>query len=202
MKFEKLDLKKHSTLKVSELIYEADVDTFNFFFKNKANAAHKIEKLIIAGDNSLGYRQIYVMVDHNQVLGVLVFSAGEKVAKTTELKVLFRNLNLTDSLKFIILEVVDNFFLADLEEDDYYLAVIAVDEDFRGQGVGSFILKQGIKLAQESGFNRAVLDVDMDNEGALRLYERFGFKKFKKKSISLPGWKKGAFNMEFLLTEE
>ena len=74
-----------------------------------------------------------------------------------------------------------------------------MDENSRGQGIGSFILEAGIKLAREKGCKRAVLDVDIGNEGALRLYQRFGFRKFKEKSLSLLGWKKGAFNMEYLL---
>nr|WP_279383428.1 hypothetical protein [Methanobacterium formicicum] len=43
------------------------------------------------------------------------------------------------------------------------------------------------------------MDVDIENEGALRLYERSGFKIFKERTISLFGWKKGAFNMEYVL---
>ena len=57
--------------------------------------------------------------------------------------------------------------------------IVAVDEKARGQGIGSFILQEGIKLAREKGCKRSVLDVDIKNEGALRMYERFGFKKFK-----------------------
>jgi ribosomal protein S18 acetylase RimI-like enzyme len=200
MHLQKMDKNKHDSLKVSELIYEADADTFNFFFDNKENTSRKLEKLVLKGNNSLGYEQIYVVSDENsQILGVMVHSIGWKFDKKKELTVLFRNFNILDSLRFIMIDILDSIFLSDLEDDDYYYAIIAVDEKSRGQGIGSFILKEGIKLAKEKGCKRVVLDVDIENEGALRLYERFGFRKFNEKIVSLMRWKKGAYHMDYLL---
>ncbi len=200
MHLQKMDKDKHDSFKVSEIIYEADAETFDFFFGNKMNASQKIGILVQEGNNNLGYQQIYVVTnDDQEIRGVMVYSAGEKMGKIQELKVLFRNFNLLDSLRFIMIEIIDSIFLSHLEEDDFYYAIVAVDENSRGQGIGSFILEEGIKLAREKGCRRAVLDVDIENEGALRLYQRVGFRKFKEKSVSLLGWKKGAFNMEYLL---
>jgi ribosomal protein S18 acetylase RimI-like enzyme len=197
-----MDRQKHDSFKVSTIIYEADVDTFNLFFGNKRKASEKIEKLVSAGDNDLGYQQTYVVTNgKNQILGVMVYSTGEKGDKIRQLKVLFKNLNIIDSLKFIMIEILDSIFLSDLDEDDYYFAIIAVDEDSRGQGIGSFILEEGMKLAREKGCKRAVLDVDLENEGALRLYENSGFKKFNKKSFSIFRWEKGVYNMEYLFDD-
>ena len=132
-----------------------------------------------AGDNDLGYQQTYVVTTgEKEILGVMVYSTGGKEDKIRQLKVLFKNLNVVDSFKFIMIEILDNIFLSDLEGDDFYFAIIAVDEDSRGKGIGSFIIEEGIKLAREKGCKRAVLDVDMKNEGALRFYKRLGFKKF------------------------
>lgn len=194
-----MDKSKHDPLIVSEIIYEADVETFNFFFGNQKNASVKLAKLVAAEDNSLGYQQIYVVTnEESQIKGVLVYSDGKRFDKIKELKVLFKNFNILDSLRFIMIEIIDSLFLAALDDDDYYFAIVAVDEKSRGQGVGSFILEEGVKMARKNGCKRAVLDVDMENDGALRLYERFGFRKFNKKSISLFGWSKGAYNMEYL----
>ncbi|MBI4814255.1 MAG: GNAT family N-acetyltransferase [Methanobacterium sp.] len=200
MHLQKMDKKKHDSFKVAEIIYEADAETFDFFFGNKMNASQKIGKLVQEGDNNLGYQHIYVVTnDDQEIVGVMVYSAGGKMGNIQELKVLFRNFNLLDSLRFIMIEIIDSIFLSRLEEDDFYYAIVAVDGNSRGQGIGSFILEEGIKLAREKGCKRAVLDVDIENEGALRLYQRIGFRKFKEKSLSLLGWKKGAFNMEYLL---
>lgn len=199
MYFQKMDKEKHDSLKVSELIYEADAETFDFFFSNRQNASQKLEKLVNADDNSLGHQHIYVVTNENhEILGVMVYSIGNKMDRLKELKVLFNNLNIKDAFRFLIIEIVDSIFLSNLEEDDFYFFIIAVDENARGQGIGSFILKKGIKIARKNRCKRAILDVDIENEDALRLYERFGFKKFNEKILSLPGWKKGDFNMEYL----
>jgi ribosomal protein S18 acetylase RimI-like enzyme len=202
MHLQKMDKKKHDPFRVSELIYEADAETFDFFFGNKENASQKLGKLVSTGDNNLGYQQIYVVTNENhQIMGVMVYSAGKKRRTRQEFKVLLHNFNILDSLRFLMIELVDGIFLSRLEKDDFYYAIVAVDEHFRGQGIGSFILEEGIKLARKKGYRRAVLDVDIENEGALRLYERFGFIKFNERILSLPGWKKGAFNMEYSLKE-
>lgn len=81
MKFEKLDLKKHDLGSVSELIYETDISTFNFFFHNKNVATEKIGKLILTGKNTLGCEGIHVLSGDNQVLGVLVSFQGNEIDK-------------------------------------------------------------------------------------------------------------------------
>jgi ribosomal protein S18 acetylase RimI-like enzyme len=200
MYFEKMNIKKHNSFKVASLIYEADADTFNFFFGNRQNASRRLEKLVTAGDNSLGYEQFHVVTNEDsQILGVMGYSIGGMMDRIGELKVLFKNLKLLDSLRFIMIEIIDSIFLSNLEDDDFYFFIVAVDENSRGQGIGSFILDEGIKMARKNKCKRAVLDVDIENSGALRLYERVGFKKFNEKILSLPGWKKGAFNMEYTL---
>ncbi|MDP3065380.1 MAG: GNAT family N-acetyltransferase [Methanobacteriaceae archaeon] len=200
MKLKKMDVNKHSPRKVAELIYEADTDTFDFFYGDQARTAEVIEKLVLAGGNTLGHEQIYVVCDDDEwVLGVLVINQGKNPNILDELKIIFKCLSILDSLKFFIISLLDRMFLSDLDDDDYYLAIIAVDETCRGQGIGSFILEKGVELARQSGSKRAVLLVDLNNFGALRLYERFCFKKFNKKSIPWFGGEKGAVNMELLI---
>ncbi|MBM4242087.1 MAG: GNAT family N-acetyltransferase, partial [Euryarchaeota archaeon] len=126
MIFEKMDLERHDPYKVAELVYEADVDTFNFFFKNKASAVEKIEKMVEIGNNSLGHEKIYVVSDKgdNRVLGILISCEGGRVNKWQELKLIFGIFNIYDTLKLILLDLIDGLFLSDLGPDDYYLVVI------------------------------------------------------------------------------
>jgi ribosomal protein S18 acetylase RimI-like enzyme len=135
----------------------------------------------------------------NQVTGVLVANPGIKIDSFQEMRAIIRYLNIFDTFKFFIIEIIDRLFLADISPDDFYFAIIAVDPDYRGQGIGTFILENGVELAIDNNKKRVVLDVDMDNQGALRLYQRFGFVEFNKKSFSLFGWEKGAHNMEYVL---
>ena len=90
MNFEKLDIKKHNTYKVAELLYETDHVIFNFFYKNKANTAQILEKLIILGDNNLGHENIYIVTQNDLIIGVLLYFSGNH-HKLGELKFLFKN---------------------------------------------------------------------------------------------------------------
>ncbi|MGZ7117504.1 MAG: GNAT family N-acetyltransferase, partial [Methanobacterium sp.] len=56
---------------------------------------------------------------------------------------------------------------------------------------------KSLELAREKNAKRVTLDVDIENKGALRLYERFGFKIYNKKSINWFGKEIGTFNMEY-----
>jgi ribosomal protein S18 acetylase RimI-like enzyme len=52
---------------------------------------------------------------------------------------------------------------------------LAVTTDCRGQGVGTLLLEAVSDRARELGCCRVTLEVDTDNPGAKKLYERSGF---------------------------
>lgn len=58
-----------------------------------------------------------------------------------------------------------------------YIYDIAILRDCRGQGLGSYLLQSCIMALKEIGIGKASLSVAGVNQGALRLYERIGFKK-------------------------
>lgn len=53
---------------------------------------------------------------------------------------------------------------------------IAVRERYWGQGIGSMLMKELIQYAKDNGIEIINLDVRKDNEQAIRLYEKFGFR--------------------------
>lgn len=195
MKFEKLDISKHSSYKVAELLYETDQSIFNFLYGNKANTVKILEKLVRFGGNNLGHENIYVVTQNGGVIGVLLYFGGNH-HKLRELKFLFRNLNPVDAFRFLLIDLKDSLILSHLNKCDFYIAGIAVDEEMRGKGVGSLILEEGINMARKRGCGRVVLDVALDNPGAKRLYERMGFKVFNRRSYPWFGGRIGMFNME------
>jgi len=56
---------------------------------------------------------------------------------------------------------------------------IGIRDDFQGMGLGSKLMDNLIKLAQREGLKKIRLTVLTDNHRAIRLYEKFGFKKSK-----------------------
>ncbi len=55
------------------------------------------------------------------------------------------------------------------------IIAFVVREDQRGKGIGSRLLEQAVALAVQRGQLRLAITVNVDNDGARRLYERSGF---------------------------
>ncbi len=199
MKFEKLDLKRHNLNKVSKLIYETELEVFRSLLgKDEDEVTQNIKRLVKTGSNSLGYENIHV-VNHENVIGILVSYSGKETSFWKNFKAYSKILNFNKFLKYIIKGTAINELLTtSVGRNDYYLSNIAVDTAFRGQGIGSYILKNAIKLAEDAECQRVILDVTMDNEGALRLYERYGFKVFGKHIAEWIFKGQGTWGMEFL----
>ncbi|MEG1503255.1 MAG: GNAT family N-acetyltransferase [Enterococcus sp.] len=68
--------------------------------------------------------------------------------------------------------------------NEWYLDSIAVDERFRGQGIGSKLLTAVDRLATHEGQETIGLNVDRGNPNAKRLYLRDGFKDVGEITIS------------------
>ena len=63
-----------------------------------------------------------------------------------------------------------------LEEDEsYYVCGMAVDADFRGQGIGSELLAEAERACRRLGLQKLSLIVFEQNARARRLYERSGY---------------------------
>jgi ribosomal protein S18 acetylase RimI-like enzyme len=59
-------------------------------------------------------------------------------------------------------------------DDEFYVWALAVDEELRGQGIGSVLMDFAEEHARASGSTRLTLDVEAKNDKARRFYERRG----------------------------
>jgi ribosomal protein S18 acetylase RimI-like enzyme len=56
---------------------------------------------------------------------------------------------------------------------------VVVDEAARGRGIGEALVQECLRLAVEQGASRTELHSGNHRQGAIRLYQRVGFKKFE-----------------------
>lgn len=63
---------------------------------------------------------------------------------------------------------------------------ISIRKDYWGKGVGTKLMEKLIAFAKNGGFEILSLDVRSDNDRAIRLYEKFGFRKI----ATYPGFMK------------
>ena len=203
MEIRKLDIDSHDTKKVSELIYETDEDLFLAVLdKNSEKAVEKLQNIVETGKNPYGHENIQVASNGNhEVLGILTAFKGEDVRHAEEIKSYFRAVNFNDFLKLALVKpVIDRMVaFADVKDEDYYIGNIAVDEDLRGDGIGSELLQKAKKDAKDRGCNRIILDVLFSNESVVPWYESHGFEVCGKKSAKKFGIDEGTFGMEYKL---
>jgi ribosomal protein S18 acetylase RimI-like enzyme len=85
-----------------------------------------------------------------------------------------------------LLRIIDT-----IDDGDFYLQAIAVDEELRGEGVGSTLMDFIEESAVACGSSRLALDVSAKNEGARQLYERRGMAVTSQwpKRLPIPGLK-------------
>ncbi len=74
--------------------------------------------------------------------------------------------------------VLVNLLLLDEDgpADAFIVETLAVDRSARGMGVGTALLRQAEAAARAMGVRRMLLGVIAENHGAIRLYERLGYR--------------------------
>jgi len=60
--------------------------------------------------------------------------------------------------------------------DEVHILNIAVHPDFRKIGLGEMLLRDCLGFSSERGLKLAVLEVRTSNSGAIKLYEKIGFR--------------------------
>ena len=91
-------------------------------------------------------------------------------------------------------EVV-GFYIISHILDVVEIFTIAVDKDFRAEGIGSILLEDIIKRSEATDVNEIWLEVSTKNTAAINLYKKFGFvsQKIRKNYYQKTG--EDAYNM-------
>ncbi len=62
------------------------------------------------------------------------------------------------------------------EADEYYISNVGVSSEFQRRGYGTRLMSFAEELASRAGLKKCSLTVDMENTGAIHLYERLGYR--------------------------
>ncbi len=116
-------------------------------------------------DNRHSFLNTWIAEVDNGVIGVMVFYTG---AQALQLDV-----NLMEWLKEKNGLSVD--IPPEAHVDEYYIDTVCVDSRFRGQGIGSLLLNHAELVAREEESAKLALNVEIEKEAAIRLYERLGY---------------------------
>lgn len=130
-----------------------------------------IEKELIAlfkrKDNRHSYLTTQIAEKDNEMLGVIVLYSG------IDAKRLDNNLIVWLQKKTGQTVVIP----PEAYPDEYYIDTVCVNPHFRGQGIGSELLQHAEEIALEKGFTKVSLNVELEKENVIHLYERLGYQK-------------------------
>jgi ribosomal protein S18 acetylase RimI-like enzyme len=175
MEIVKFDLTIHDIERVTELILKADAEMTDA--GGSAGSAGTVKGLIRAGNNFLGHENIYICTEGQNIHGLFIGYPGKGEGKLETILTLLLKLRLSELASYMTLtaNLLHGAYSPDIDEDDFYISVIVVDEGRRGKGLGSLLLKKAIEIAKENRCKSVLLDVDAGNGTAQALYEKFGF---------------------------
>ena len=133
----------------------------NFFIHNRNRFSYKLTDLILIDDNIAG---LLLSFPGNQMINLEMHTFFR----------LWRVYKKMDVLKFIwrILPLVNH---KEAEKDEYYIAHLAVKSSSRRRGIGKRLLEYAEAKAEEYNLQKCSLTVDVDNQGAIKLYRKCGY---------------------------
>ena len=67
------------------------------------------------------------------------------------------------------------FYANDIAEKKAYISLIGMKKVQQGKGYGGWLLTQCEAIAKGNGMTKVLLEVDSDNTGAVRFYEKNGY---------------------------
>ncbi|GGE70640.1 GNAT family N-acetyltransferase [Priestia taiwanensis] len=128
--------------------------------------------------NRLNYTNAFVKVIDNKLAGIMIAYHG-KDAEAIDAPIIEHLRTLKNDATITIDK--------EAEEDAYYIDTLSVNAEFRGQGIGTDLMKAAEDYAKEQGYDKISLNVEYDNERAHNLYTKVGFK--EEKTITIIGKK-------------
>ncbi len=174
MEIRKFDLKAHDIRRVADLIVSAQRDG-----DAETQRSHgMVMDLISAGNNFLGHENILISCAGNEITGLAIGYIGSGKDELVTLLRLLVSLRLSEFLSYLTLtaRLLHGSFTPDIEDDEYYISALTVDESHRRKGIGSLLLRSTIETARIKNCKSVVLEVEGDNEPAIGLYKKFGFR--------------------------
>ena len=162
--------------KISELLYKTDPYIYPYWFGSLDNCLNELTPLLIEDKFFFNINNLYVAIDksNSEVVGVVCITDKSVDLEYDYSKLVSKN----ERYKF----TVENYVFAlikEVKESNFaYISNVCVDEKYRGQHIGNYMLSNIIDIYKAKFFKEIVLDVLEDNPSAIALYKRLGFEKF------------------------
>jgi len=167
---------------------------FTHIFGSRADAV--LESMFRQRDNDLSHAYTSFLLEDGRIAGMLhAYSAADARRYATRSNWLYLRYAALQiprflAIGFLLRDILD-FLGSNLDDGDFYVAMLAIYPSYRGLGHSKTLLNQAERLAAARGCSRLTLDVDERNHIALAAYQRTGFKQIaqsKRVKLSDENW--------------
>jgi ribosomal protein S18 acetylase RimI-like enzyme len=95
--------------------------------------------------------------------------------------------------------LVSRILTTEILPNEFYVSVLCVNSNYRRQGIGENLIKNATKIAKDKKCSRMILDVTKENYGAIKFYEKNGFRIYDEVNTSFLFNKINVYKMELPL---
>ncbi len=150
----------------------------DYLFGDKTHPAEKyLARLYKTDGHRFSRRYSWVLEDKDKAVGFLLCFPGRKINRLQAalFAKLFSVYGLASTVRMIgrMLPLIN---VLETKADEYYISNVGVSPAFRGCGYGTRLMAFAEEQACKAGIKKCSLTVDVQNVGAIRLYERLGYK--------------------------
>jgi ribosomal protein S18 acetylase RimI-like enzyme len=158
-------------------IHDASNPYWDWLWESENDALIQLKAWIGRPNSEISLNRITCIVESDRILGGFIALGGRELQQCRKADLLaFLNYIRKNQYGRIIEKMSKTkHYKSIVAEDEYYLSRMGVQPFARGKGLGKYILKAYISSGVSNGFKRFRLDVDMNNNNAIRLYEDSGF---------------------------
>lgn len=152
---------------------EAAEGFFRFMLGSRSNEI--IATAFTQPDHDLSYQNVTFAERDGKVVGMASGFSAEQHRRSTlaPLKQAAGRGHLRMRIVLVtfapLLRIIDS-----IADSEYYLQALAVDETYRGEGIGVRLMRQVEARARDRGAMKLFLDVSAKNTNAREFYERYG----------------------------
>ncbi|MCD5397539.1 GNAT family N-acetyltransferase [candidate division NPL-UPA2 bacterium] len=176
--------KNDEILRVAHLIYQTDTLLFSFLFGKTDQAIPKLMKLISRENNLFSYKNILVYHESDRIKGILVGYHPAEISPKEQSVDLAEVFSVRERMSLFFKRLILKPLEDKKDVKGFYLQNIAVDESYRGKGIGSKLMEYYFRFLKQQGIKALFIDVSTKNGRAKHLYEKMGFSVVKKARIS------------------
>lgn len=172
---------------------------FQHLFGSRAGAV--LESMFLLRDNDNSHRYTTFLLQDDRIAGMLhgypATDARRHAARSHWLYLRYAAWQMPRmlALGFLLRDLLD-FLGNNLHDGDFYLAMLAIDQPYRGRGQSKTLIQECERRARERGCDRLTLDVDERNHIARAAYARAGFEQWaQSKKVKLEGERFGLLRL-------